>query len=206
MNPYEILGVGRDATEDEIKKAYRNQSMKTHPDLNNGETEAFKQVERAYRILTTPEKRERYDRFGNTDDESDPVDEAIRALIRRAFTASDYPLNYIKKELKVQKDKLSTKQNDLIRNKEKIQKRRNSFIKKNGKVDFVLDEIDFVIAQLEKDINNVDQGMNQISKYLDLLLEFKEEEKKETTNPAWNDFYQKINELESFKARYYPES
>ncbi len=65
---YEILGVNKDASQDEIKKAYRNLAKKYHPDLNPDNKEAeqkFKEANAAYEILSDPEKRARYDRFGH---------------------------------------------------------------------------------------------------------------------------------------------
>lgn len=65
---YEILGVAKDADPDVIKKAYRKMAMQFHPDKNPGNPEAeekFKEAAAAYEVLSDPEKRTRYDRFGH---------------------------------------------------------------------------------------------------------------------------------------------
>ena len=64
---YEVLGVGKNATDSEIKSAYRKLAKKYHPDLNPGDKEAeekFKEVNEANDVLSDPQKRQRYDQFG----------------------------------------------------------------------------------------------------------------------------------------------
>ncbi len=67
---YDILGISKDATQDEIKKAYRKLARKYHPDVNPGDKiaeEKFKEISEAYEVLSDPEKRKQYDQFGTFD-------------------------------------------------------------------------------------------------------------------------------------------
>ena len=65
---YEILGVSKTATADEIKKAYRQKAIQYHPDKNPGDKaseEKFKEAAEAYEVLSDQQKRQRYDQFGH---------------------------------------------------------------------------------------------------------------------------------------------
>lgn len=67
---YEILGLQKGASEEDIKKAFRKLAIQYHPDKNKGDKEAeekFKEINEAYQVLTDPEKKAQYDQFGTTD-------------------------------------------------------------------------------------------------------------------------------------------
>lgn len=104
---YEVLGVERDASEGDVKKAYRKLALKWHPDRNPGnqqEAEAtFKRISKAYSVLSDPDKRVLYDRTGNADGPSAaasnrPMSEEEAAAIFRA-TFGDKPIEEIIKEV-----------------------------------------------------------------------------------------------------------
>ena len=70
---YEVLGVSKTASAEEIKKAYRAAAIKNHPDRNPGDAtaeERFKKINAAYAVLSDPQQRVQYDRYGSTTDQS----------------------------------------------------------------------------------------------------------------------------------------
>ncbi len=67
-NPYDVLGVSKTASPEEIKKAYRKLAHKYHPDKGAGNEQKFKEANEAYQVLSSPEKRGQYDQYGQTFD------------------------------------------------------------------------------------------------------------------------------------------
>lgn len=79
-NPYETLGVAKDATLDQIKKVYRQKSKKCHPDAG-GDGEEFKRISSAYELLSNQERRDHFDRTGETAEVEDPSLSIVSQLL-----------------------------------------------------------------------------------------------------------------------------
>jgi DnaJ-class molecular chaperone len=87
-NYYEILGVPRNASEKDVRQAYRRMAREYHPDVNRGDKSAeerFKKINEANSVLSDPDKRRRYDRYGDNWEHSDQIEEA-EARARRGGT------------------------------------------------------------------------------------------------------------------------
>jgi DnaJ-class molecular chaperone len=93
---YESLGISPDATDDEIKQAYRKNAMKKHPD-RGGSKEEFHALQVAYDVLTDPDKRQRYDETGKTgpDTEEDMMMNQLGALLIQLVDTMDVELQDI---------------------------------------------------------------------------------------------------------------
>src|SRR3990172_8211478 len=79
---YEVLGLPRSASEKELKQAYRRLARKYHPDVNPGDAQAearFKEINSAYEVLSDPDKRKKYDRYGERWEQGDAFEQARRA-------------------------------------------------------------------------------------------------------------------------------
>ncbi len=88
---YRTLEVGREATQQEIRQAYRRLARQYHPDVNSGEKdteEKFKEINEAYGVLSDPEKRRLYDKYGDNWEHSERIEEAARARQAGGFTWS----------------------------------------------------------------------------------------------------------------------
>ncbi|MCK5460243.1 DnaJ domain-containing protein, partial [Candidatus Parcubacteria bacterium] len=67
---YNILGINKSASADEIKKAFRKLAHKCHPDKKGGDEAKFKEINEAYQVLSNPQKKQQYDQFGQTFDQA----------------------------------------------------------------------------------------------------------------------------------------
>lgn len=102
MNLYEILGINPDASPDGIRRAYRKQAMKHHPD-RNGDKAVFQQVQHAYEVLSDVERRKRYDETGDTSTQAQTEEMALRAMALENLAKL---LNKVVNEMDVEHDDL----------------------------------------------------------------------------------------------------
>src|SRR5688572_11169500 len=88
---YKILGVDKKASEEEIKKAYRKLARKLHPDLNPNDKEAhkkFQQINEAHEVLSDPEKRKKYDQYGENWQHADQIEQQRQHQRQRHYSSS----------------------------------------------------------------------------------------------------------------------
>ena len=90
---YKTLGVAKNASADDIKKAYRKLARKLHPDLNPNDKDAhkkFQQINEANEVLSDPEKRKKYDQYGQDWKHADQFEKAKQQQGRQGFSGGDF--------------------------------------------------------------------------------------------------------------------
>ncbi|HZP26254.1 MAG TPA: DnaJ domain-containing protein, partial [Dehalococcoidia bacterium] len=90
---YDVLGVQRSASEKEIKQAYRKLARKWHPDVNPGNKEAeerFKEINRAYEVLSSKENRAKYDRYGENWEQAEAYEKARQQAEASGFRTESF--------------------------------------------------------------------------------------------------------------------
>lgn len=90
---YKVLGIEKNASESDIKKAYRKLARKLHPDLNPNDKEAnkkFQQVNEANEVLSDPEKRQKYDKYGKDWQHAEEFEKARQSQSRQQYSSEDY--------------------------------------------------------------------------------------------------------------------
>lgn len=185
MNLYDKLEVPPTASKKDIEKTYRKKAMKQHPD-HGGDKETFKELTLAYTILKDPEKRDHYDRTGNTDRPSSQKDTVLRALIIKAFATSDRPIQFICQQLDSQIKELDQKRSSLNSTKNVIELRLAKFLKKHTN-ELIQETLEASILDIDSDIVSLTTALDELNALLKIFNEFKEPEESNNYSSAKMD-------------------
>lgn len=170
-NPYDVLGVTRDATPEDIKRAYRKKAAATHPDREGGDQEEFQRVNAANIILSDPEKREQFDRTGN------PIAAVIIAAFDRAINEAGSRWQYtdiVKSMLRFlrddvrQGDAVNKQMADQILQMEKWKAR----ITHKGERNLIADHLSRTIEQARRNIATNEATMDRVKQAIDHVEEY----------------------------------
>jgi curved DNA-binding protein CbpA len=198
---YDVLGVDDEADEKVIKKAYREKVKTCHPDIG-GDPLEFQEVQRAYDVLSDPERRAKYDNTGEVDDEAKQENPAIRILadIFERVVDSKMPptMNYVESMKEILRNSLSEIQSATTNNKG-ARSRYNVLIKKFKKKNNPKDNM-FKAAleaklrdcdEKERSINGAKAGLEAALKMLD-DYEFEVDPQPPMTEPMEPSFTFKV--------------
>jgi curved DNA-binding protein CbpA len=178
MDPYEILGVPRDADSDTIKKAYRAKSSENHPD-KGGTGAAMALVNRANDILTDPDKRARYDRGEDTDPKDVNViarEKMLHLVLQIIDAEPDAPVLARAREcMQVHQQKLASTKVEVQQKIKQLSKRLNKFKRKKGGDNFIQNALLDKIAGGNDRLKMLDAQRAEIDLILKMLGEYEEE-------------------------------
>jgi DnaJ-domain-containing protein 1 len=183
VNPYKTLGVKKNATEEEIKEAYRTLAKQHHPDVEGGNEEKFKQINEAYAFLTDQNKRKDYDETGvyPSSKEAETINELITLFRIFLFesTNSHLPVNYNLIHKKVKKDILEVSET-IEANKILLEELKNNMKairrKKTSKTKIDCFKASYNLLKKEVlDINEAQKHtLSRLTKLLTLLEEYEQ--------------------------------
>ncbi len=172
-NLYDILGVDKNATAEEIKEAFRNSAKDNHPDVG-GSAEKMAEANHAYSVLINPQKRERYDSTG--EDYDIPFDERFSAFVNEVFMsiveqAEDVDHYDLIEEFKNKTDQI---ENNIIKNKREYEKKLTKFNKvakriKTSKRDYISNVLQAQIDDFKKKIKACESDFQFIKSCKEIL-------------------------------------
>lgn len=178
MSLYSVLGVSSTATFEQIQEAYRRIAQRIHPDKGGGVDE-FQKLQEAYRVLSDPEKRAKYDRFG----ESEKVDSRaqllvkIAQLVQKLIDDIEHPeytdLRAIaENSVRNKRQEISNKIDTQNRRRAKYQRVVDRFVYK-GESDNVLNNIVLgTISQMDRKLDELKEVLREIDLVLEMLQEY----------------------------------
>ncbi len=176
MSHYDTLGVGADATPDEIKKGYRRAAARAHPDKDGGDTEQMAKVNRAYQVLSDPQTRAHYDQTGE-DGAQDQGPDGPTALLMEVFShaideCDGDILAYCTKHLNDAKEQMDARERQAKKSIEKLTKKRDRLRRKAGGDNLFTSLIDAKLNEAQNEVDAAVRSRGLFDGALTLLKEY----------------------------------
>lgn len=181
MSHYETLGVQKDAGPEEIKRAYRRESRKNHPDREGGDHERMAAINRAMEVLGDPEKRARYDEYGDDDSGRPSIEVRAQAAILQVFMQIVERVNSYTNAIEVVQAQLREDKKQIPsiigsgKNRIEVLERQLKRLKYKGKGtkrNFIADGVGLQIASIRKAIQELQENVKVADCAIELLSEF----------------------------------
>ena len=170
MSHYDTLGVGKDATPDEVRKAYRAKASEHHPDKEGGDKDKMQMVNAAWATLGDAERRAQYDATG--DDKADSIDgEAQNCAMAALMQHLEQPgaLGAARRDLRQRREQMLNAKAMHTRKAERVRARRDKFKIKDGATNIAHLLIDQAVRQLEDHNRGLERELTIVDKALALL-------------------------------------
>tara|TARA_Y100000310_G_scaffold173688_1_gene173826 strand:+ start:2267 stop:2881 length:615 start_codon:yes stop_codon:yes gene_type:complete len=179
---YDALGVSTDATQAEIKRAYKRLAMQLHPDRPNGDADTFLPIQAAYDVLSDESKRRRYDETGDVEDRrfEDLVTDKMMQLFNGMLSEEQ---NVIGDAVEQMRGMIEKGINGTMHNQNKVEAKKTQLKKRRNRIkitqghganlykqlaDAAITSCDQQIAQLEEEINLLNEVLHRIDWYEDV--------------------------------------
>lgn len=201
MSHYDSLGVAKDASPSEIKKAYRARARKTHPD-KGGDAQEFAAVSHAYEVLSDPNRRLLYDATGSDRERpsiEDEVEKALTIMFQQILDADvDMVVDSItamREQIKLGGKRIAKERRNLIERRKKLERRRGR-IKSTASVNLAHKVIDAELDRIKHALVGLDHDAALEQALLKALDDYNEEREPPTPRPRrspYADMIAKIN-------------
>lgn len=179
FNPYEVLGLKRDATPDQIREAFRKAASRSHPD-HGGSADDMARVNEAYKILSDPARRRLYDEEGQTARRKPKRDEAVElagAIFQAAVLQDDVsPVAYAVHEVTDIRDGLAKQRLDAIDMIKKLEKKSRKVRRKRGGDSLVMAAVRSRVDVLKSLITESERKLKIAAEACRIVKEHEEEE------------------------------
>lgn len=174
MSHYETIGVHETATAEEIKKAYRERSKELHPDANDGDDKGFAKLAKAYKVLSDPEKRKKYDETGidTENNEAEQVN-SIMAGLTLAFlehapsVKTESLTDFVKKQVKEQFGNAKSAVTKLEKEIDRAENAKNRIVRKELGHNLILSVFENKISEARTNIVRHNEAVLLFDKVLE---------------------------------------